>query len=699
MSDHESREQISAEEAARLLELTELAVHAEDLAGLAQRVLPWLLRVAGVTGAVLCLEEPRPPFHSFFHEGIPADALPLIKRSCTEKFQQTPLQDDFLPIRVSLASQEAARLFLFSLRRHTKKLGFLGLVLPAPDRLPRQIFMSQITDLLAYFSGQFLGRLAYDKKIAHLNTYLAVSSKIAQSLNLREVIEAVLYSSIEAVAAEAASVLLLDAEKKNFRFYGVEGPAKPVLLDVTFPVAQGLAGYVFQTQKSAIFNDVQQDQRFYGKFDSVSGFQTRNLVAIPLVAGEEKIGVLEVLNKAGGEPFYEDDLLLLESIAEEIAFAILNANVCEERQTLAAEIQRMHEFQTRLIQTSNDGIIANDRHGNIIIFNEGAERILGYRSDEVIGKIKVKQLYPPRVAQEIKARIDGLEFGGSGHLIHYETMGLSKTGEQLPIELSVSLVRGDHQEVTTVGFFRDLRERKQLQEKLLQAERLAALGQMAAHISHEVKNPLMVIGGIARQVLKAAGAEPEKNAEKLRIIVDEIRRLEEFLAEVGSFAKLSEPRKCPIDLNSLIREMCAKLEPSLQENHITLAMNLDASLPQVQFDPLLLRQVLLNIAKNAIEAMPGGGTLTFDSGREGDRVWVRIRDSGEGIAPDVIDKIFQPFFSTKPKGSGLGLAISQTIVKAHQGEIAVASEPHKGTGVTVFLQTESQMGSCLPGDG
>jgi two-component system sensor histidine kinase HydH len=201
---------------------------------------------------------------------------------------------------------------------------------------------------------------------------------------------------------------------------------------------------------------------------------------------------------------------------------------------------------------------------------------------------------------------------------------------------------------------------------------------------------LMVIGGIARQVLKASGEDPPKSFEKLRIIVEEIRRLEEFLAEVGSFAKLSEPRKCPIDLNSLIREMCLKLEPSLQENRIRLAVNLDPNLLKVQFDPLLLRQVLLNIAKNGIEAMPAGGTLTFASGRDNDRVFVLISDSGEGISPDILDKIFQPFYSTKPKGSGLGLAISQTIVKAHQGEITVESELHQGTDVTVFLQAESK---------
>ena len=685
MSDRGSRDHLATEEVGHLFELTENAVQAEDLEGLARRVLPVLTRVTGAAGAILCLEEPRPPFHCLFSEGIEADALPLIKRICTERFQHIPVQEESQPIIVPLPPREAPRLALFSLGRSTRPLGFFGLVLPAPDRFPRQIFVRKITGLLAFFCGQLVDGLAYDKKIAHLNTYLAVSSKIAQTMNLREVIEAVLYSSIAAVAAEAASVLLLDAEKKNFRFYGVEGSAKPFLLDVTFPADQGLAGYVFQTQKSAIFNDVQQDPRFYGKFDTVSGFQTKDLVAIPLVAGEEKVGVLEVLNKAGDEPFYEDDRLLLESIAEEIAFAIRNAGISEEKQTLAGEIQRMLEFQTKLIQTSNDGIVANDRHGQVIIFNEGAERVLGYRSEEVIGKIKVTQLYPAGVAQEIKAKIDGTEYGGPGRLIHYETIGLSKTGEQIPVELSASLIYDNNQEVTAVGFFRDLRERKQLQEKLLQSERLAALGQMAAHISHEVKNPLVVIGGMARQVLKTAAEMMPKSVEKLQIIVEEIRRLEEFLAEVGSFAKFSEPRKCPIDLNSLIREMGLKLEANLQENHIKLVVNLDPNLPQVQFDPLLLRQVLLNIAKNAIEAMPAGGTLTFASGWDQDRVLVRISDSGEGIAPEIIDKIFQPFYSTKPKGSGLGLAISQTIVTAHQGEIRVESQPQRGTDMTVFL--------------
>jgi two-component system, NtrC family, sensor histidine kinase HydH len=209
---------------------------------------------------------------------------------------------------------------------------------------------------------------------------------------------------------------------------------------------------------------------------------------------------------------------------------------------------------------------------------------------------------------------------------------------------------------------------------------------MAAHISHEIKNPLMLIGGFARQVLKDVPQDPPKNLEKLQIIVDEVKRLEDFLIEVGSYAKFSEPQKRPGDLNALIQETCQRLEPSLRESNIGLVMKLDPGLPEMQFDPGHIRQVILNIAKNGIEAMEAGGNLTISTGRQEGRVFVQICDTGTGIPPEVQEKIFQPFFSSKPKGSGLGLAISQKIIEAHQGEIVIESEPQKGTRVTIFLK-------------
>jgi len=134
---------------------------------------------------------------------------------------------------------------------------------------------------------------------------------------------------METVSAEEASVLLLDEDQANFRFYSVEGPAKQCLMAVTFPADKGIAGSILQTQGSEIINDVHGDQRFFDELDSKSGLVTQNMIAIPLTAGEEKIGVMEVLNKSGGEPFTDEERLLLDSIAEEIAFAIRNARIFE----------------------------------------------------------------------------------------------------------------------------------------------------------------------------------------------------------------------------------------------------------------------------------------------------------------------------------------------------------------------------------
>jgi signal transduction protein with GAF and PtsI domain len=165
---------------------------------------------------------------------------------------------------------------------------------------------------------------------------------LAQEMGLHELLEIALYCCMEAVTAEAATVLLLDDAGERFAFYQVEGPAKPLLEAAFFPADQGIAGAVLQSRQSEIVDNPQSDSRWYQAVDSDTGLSTRNLIAFPLVAGEEKIGVLEVLNKVGGAPFSEDERLLLASIAEEIAFAIRNARVfeyvvntyCKQRQGL-----------------------------------------------------------------------------------------------------------------------------------------------------------------------------------------------------------------------------------------------------------------------------------------------------------------------------------------------------------------------------
>jgi len=329
MAGPDLRVQLTREETLCLLELAELAVQARNLPELAEGILPSLARMLGSPAAVLYLEIPRLPIPRFLHAGLHEETAASLERHCAAQFRQIPAQSSLPPLPLPPAPLGNGHLRLFPLGRAEKPLGLLGLVLPEDEGAAGTLLVEKALPLLANALSNLVDRMEYEKQIANLNTYLTISSMIAQALDLRDVLEAILYFSMETVSAEAASVLLLDYEKKNFRFYSVEGPAKPVLLTATFPADQGLAGSVLQSQQSEIINDVQNDPRFYGKFDSESGFFTRNMMVLPLTAGEEKIGVLELLNKAGDEDFLEEELLMLQSIAEEIAFAIRNGKLFE----------------------------------------------------------------------------------------------------------------------------------------------------------------------------------------------------------------------------------------------------------------------------------------------------------------------------------------------------------------------------------
>jgi hypothetical protein len=334
--------EISAAEALYLLDLAEILSRAHDLPELTGSFLHGLARLIQTPAAILYLETPALPANSFFQMGLSPEAVPSVRSQCAAQFHPEPGRADLQPVPIPRRDTAAAHLSLFPLQGPTKVMGLLGVAMPAPGSEPARVLVNKATPLLTCPLGRITDRMDYERQINNLNIYLNVSSMITQALDLRDALEAVLYFCMEAVTAEAASVLLLDYEKKNFRFYSAEGPTKPVLLTASFPADQGLAGHVLQTQQSEIINDVQNDPRFYGKFDGESGFCTRNMIVMPLTAGEEKIGVLEVLNKVGGEPFSEGERLMLHNLAEEIAYAIRNGKMfevvvksyCKQRQGL-----------------------------------------------------------------------------------------------------------------------------------------------------------------------------------------------------------------------------------------------------------------------------------------------------------------------------------------------------------------------------
>jgi PAS domain S-box-containing protein len=351
---------------------------------------------------------------------------------------------------------------------------------------------------------------------------------------------------------------------------------------------------------------------------------------------------------------------------------------------LESQVRRLYELEKNLVQASMDGIIANDMNGNILIFNEGAANILGYEQEEVIGKLKVSRLYPPGLAQEVKERLLALEDGGPGILENFETVCRHKSGALVPIWLSARLLQEAGREIGIVGYFRDLRERKRMEAELLRHERLATLGRMVAHIGHEIKNPLMVIGGFTRQLERLGGWSGEAR-RKLRLIHEEVERLERFLGDLSVFTRAVSAQKTTGDLTAVIREVAELMENSFLDTGVDFELRAPPQIPALRFDPGQMHQVFLNLFKNALEAMPQGGQLTVRVETFPERLAVSVTDTGQGIAPEHLEALFTPFFSTKAKGTGLGLTISRGLIEQHQGELRIESEVSCGTTCIISL--------------
>jgi GAF domain len=315
------------EESVLLLDLAEKMMQAKDLRELVEPFLGGIATLSGAPATVLFLEKNPLAGETFFQVGLAPEAVPAVTGLCEECLGQCPPSAELPPETLTVPPYGKASLYFYPVPRKDVIMGLLGVLkqaLSAPD--PRLI--SKALGFFACALNKHLDEMEHQRQIKNLNTYMNISSVIAQALDLKDVLEAVLYFCMESFGVEAASVLLLDYEKKNFRFYSAEGPSKPVLLMASFPVGHGLAGAVLATQQAEVINDVQNDPRFFKKFDQESGFVTRNMIAVPLTAGEEKIGVLEIINKFEGD-FLDEDLLFLKTIAEEIAFAIRNGKLFE----------------------------------------------------------------------------------------------------------------------------------------------------------------------------------------------------------------------------------------------------------------------------------------------------------------------------------------------------------------------------------
>ena len=282
--------------------------------------LPILSRIMGSPWAFICHSGSRHAVPLLFCFGLQPEAAKNLLGQISQDARQATAS-------LALPDGTTTNVHLYKLAGNNGCSSTLGVSATEENNSLSSGLKEQILNLLAKKINHLIDKEESQKELLHLRVYQSISSVLSQTVDLNEMLELALYSCMELVSAETASVLILDDEKKNFSFYQVEGPSKPLLSGITFPSDSGIAGAALKSRQSEVINDVENDPRFFKNIDSETGFRTRNMIVIPLLAGEQPVGVMEVINKAEDKLFTENERLLLSSIAEEIAFAIRNARI------------------------------------------------------------------------------------------------------------------------------------------------------------------------------------------------------------------------------------------------------------------------------------------------------------------------------------------------------------------------------------
>jgi len=359
---------------------------------------------------------------------------------------------------------------------------------------------------------------------------------------------------------------------------------------------------------------------------------------------------------------------------------------------LEEKLRRTNAFLNNLIQSAVDCVIAADMTGKILIFNDSAAEVFGYSVKEALESLNIRDLYPDDGARQVMQKLRSDEYGRPGKLKTYHVDVLAKSGERIPISLYAAIIYEEGREVASIGFFHDLRERLRInselektQIQLLQAEKMASLGKLAAGVAHQINNPLGGITLFAKLALEEYELEEAVRQDLLRILKD-AERCRDTVKELLEFTRQTRHLMQPHDVNQSIARTMFLLENQSLFQNIEIEKNFAAVLPPVQADIQQLNHLFMNVILNAAQAMHGKGKLKLKTcvAAAADTVEIEISDTGPGIPPDILPQIFDPFFTTKEEGqgTGLGLSLAYGIVENHGGKITARNRPEGGA---VFL--------------
>jgi PAS domain S-box-containing protein len=587
--------------------------------------------------------------------------------------------------------------------------------------------------------------LQIERNVRQLAALEHMGQTVVASLDLAVVLKRIIEEISSLLGAEGVSVLLL--EDRDELVFAATNSRSGNLIGQRMPIGVGIAGEVIRTGQSVRVHDNAGQARIYRNVDQAIGFRTESLLAVPLNLRGEIIGVMEAVHTQP-EAFGSDDLHLLEAAATWATVAITNARLFEaerrrvQEQAALLEITQMalsaFEYSVPALKHIAQRIAQTCHAAQCLLFllEERASTIRpvvaqyadGHEDadiQQVLEIIAVERLEVlPALHTVLRERRPHLFKGPhQAGLLPDEWWRLFELEQALAVPLfsqagpmglmvlayeagqvvddsyfDLALTIGAQIAIAFANIYlyadlqRALQHEREARAQVVQAEKLAALGRLAASVAHELNNPLQAIQN-SIYLVRQESTLHQQSQDDLDVALTESRRMADLIERMReTYRPMTATDFRPESLNELITEVSKLISTHLRHSEVTFEFQFEPALPLVPCLRDQLKQVILNLSLNAVDAMPNGGQLTITTSisPQADGVWLTFTDTGQGIAPQDLPNIFDPFFTRKAGGTGLGLAISYDIVQHHHGRIEVESEPGRGTTFRIWLPAKGQ---------
>jgi PAS domain S-box-containing protein len=474
------------------------------------------------------------------------------------------------------------------------------------------------------------------------------------------------------------AIFLGNSDSSRFELSKSFGIAHVTGLDLSFlakPRIEDAAGHIF-------FENTRQLPRENASAKEAIGRLDLNYY-IPCHARQKTIAFLGLGKTMEGDFLSSEDVELLQALAGYIGIAIQNGRLYASLEQKVSEYERLKDFNENIVESINVGVMAVDLQDRIESWNSQMEVMYAQPRWQVVGR-SLSEVFPAAFVEEFyRVR----QNPGIQNL--YKFRLVTPTGESRVVNVAMTpLVTRKFSVVGRLVIMDDITERVELEVQLTQADKLSSIGLLAAGVAHEVNTPLAVISSYTQMLAKQLQSDPQK-AAVLDKITKQTFRASEIVNNLLNFSRTTGTELTEISLNKVIADTLALLEHQFKVAHIDVRPELNDRLPLIQGNAGRLQQVFLNLFLNAKDAMVGGGVLNVAT-MNGEFVSVRVSDTGSGIAQEHIQRIYDPFFTTKTspaegqnRGTGLGLSVTYGIIQEHAGNIRVESRPGEGTTFTL----------------